>query len=118
MARDGELMQTQHFCHHGDTICHPNSSLTIKLYGTSTCGCNNNAIFQNELFSDFLPSAYAGYVDLAVDLAAAGLGDSCQSDKMVTLINSLFFMFKISLLPKYCVKYYEYNCKVMQWCSM
>ena len=32
----------QHFCHHRDTICHPNSSyITTKLHGTSTCGCNN-----------------------------------------------------------------------------
>ena len=41
MARDGELIQ--YFCHHTDTICHPNSShVTTKLYGTSACGCNNN----------------------------------------------------------------------------
>ena len=25
-ARDRELIQMQHFCHNGDTICHPNSS--------------------------------------------------------------------------------------------
>ena len=42
----------QHFCHHGDTIGHPNPSyVTTKLYGTSTCGCNNNTIFQKELLS-------------------------------------------------------------------
>ena len=36
VARDGELIQTQHFCHHLDTICHPNSSYVItKLYGHS-----------------------------------------------------------------------------------
>ena len=34
------------FCHHGDTICHPKSGyVTTKLHGTSTCGCNNNAMF-------------------------------------------------------------------------
>ena len=59
MARDGELIQTQYFCHHADTVCHPNSSyVTTKLYETSACGCNNNTIFQNELFSRFLPSTY------------------------------------------------------------
>ena len=32
-ARDGELMQAQHFCHHVDTNCHPNSSyITTKLW--------------------------------------------------------------------------------------
>ena len=47
MARDGELVPMHHFCHHGDTICHPNSSyLTTKLYGTSTRGCNNIRSFR------------------------------------------------------------------------
>ena len=46
MARYGELIQTQYFCHHADPICHPNSSyVTTKLYETSACGCNNNTIF-------------------------------------------------------------------------
>ena len=26
MARDGEVIQMQHFCHHGDIIFHPMSS--------------------------------------------------------------------------------------------
>ena len=62
MARDGELMQTQYFRHHGDTICHPNSSyVTTKLYEMSACGCNNNTIFQNEIFSRFLPLTYVAW---------------------------------------------------------
>ena len=66
MARDGEVKQRQHFCHHGDTICHPKSGyVTTKLHGTSTCRCNNNAAFQTELFSSLLPSTYAGHVNLA-----------------------------------------------------
>ena len=45
---DGEVIQIQHFCLHGDTICHPKSVyVTTKLHGTSTCGCNNNAIFSD-----------------------------------------------------------------------
>ena len=48
MARDGEVLQRQHFCHHGDTICHPKSCcITTKLHVTSTCGCNNNAIISD-----------------------------------------------------------------------
>ena len=51
-ARDGELFQTQHFFHHGDTICRPNSSyVTTKRYETSACECNNNTIFQKKQFS-------------------------------------------------------------------
>ena len=40
--------------------------LTIKLDGTSECGCNNNAVMHKEVFSCFLPSTYAGHVGLAV----------------------------------------------------
>ena len=44
--RDSKLLQLSHSCHHIETIRHPNSShVTTKLYGTSTCGCNNNTIF-------------------------------------------------------------------------
>ena len=33
MARDGEVIQRQQFCHHGFTICHPKASyVTTKLY--------------------------------------------------------------------------------------
>ena len=66
MARDGEVIQMQHFCHNGDTLCHPKSGyVTNKLHGTCTCGCNNNKCFQAELFSRFLQSSYAGHVNLA-----------------------------------------------------
>ena len=62
MARDGELIQTQYFRHHADTICHPNSSyVTNKLYETLECGCNKNTIIQNEIFSRFLPSTYVAW---------------------------------------------------------
>ena len=38
MAKDGEVKQSQHIYHHGDTICHPTSGyVTTKLHGTSTC---------------------------------------------------------------------------------
>ena len=42
-----------------------------------------------------------------------GLGDACKSGKMVTLWNSLFFVFKMLLLPNYRVKYYDY---IVKWC--
>ena len=39
-----------------------------------------------------------------------GLGDTCQSGKTATPLNSLFFAFNISL----CVKYYDY---IVKWCG-
>ena len=32
----------------------------------------------------------------------------------MTQLNSLFFVFKMSLLPNYCVKYYDY---IVAWCN-
>ena len=54
MASDGELIKMQHSCHHVDEIRHPNSSyITTKLYGTSTCRCNNNTIFSERTIFTF-----------------------------------------------------------------
>ena len=68
MTRDGEVKQRQHFYHHGDIICHSKSSyVTTKLHGTSTCRCNNNAIFSDRAIFKF-PTVYvacAGHVNLA-----------------------------------------------------
>ena len=62
-TRDGKLVQMPHSCYHVETIRHPNSSyVTTKLYGTSTCGCNNNTIF---LKRAILTSMYAAHVSLA-----------------------------------------------------
>ena len=42
------------FCHHRDTICRPKSGyVTTKLHGTSTCGCNNNAMFSGRAIFTF-----------------------------------------------------------------
>ena len=52
---DGEVIQIQHFCLHGYTICHPKSGyVTTKLHGTSKSGCNNNAIFSDIAIFTFL----------------------------------------------------------------
>ena len=49
------------------------------------------------------------------------IGDACQSGKIATLLISICFVFNISLLPNYRVKYYE--CDAVQcmrvacnWC--
>ena len=43
----------------------------------------------------------------------AGLGHACQSGNVAILLTSLFFVFKISLLPKYRVNYYNH---IIKWC--
>ncbi len=54
-VRDGKLLQMPHSCHHVETIRHQNSSyITTKLYGTSTCGWNNNTIFSKRAILTFL----------------------------------------------------------------
>ena len=106
MGRDGELIQTQYFCNHADAICHRNSSyVTTKLYETLACECNNNMIFQNELFSRFLPTTYVAWQHHQ---------GFCESWKMATLMNSSFFVFKMSLRRNYRVKYYYF---IVKWCS-
>ena len=58
MSRYGEVKQSHHLCHHGDTICHPKSGyVTNKLHGTSTRRCNNNAIFSDIAMFTF-PAVY------------------------------------------------------------
>ena len=124
-VRDGKLIQMKYSCHHVDTIRHPNSSyVTTKMYGTSIRGCNNNRIFSGRTISfrlcvdatiigsfqkEQFPSA-----GVCRALQRRSLDDSCQSGKMAALLNSLFFMFTISFLPKYCVKYNDY---IVKWCN-
>ena len=49
-----KLFKGSIFCHHGDTICHPKAGyVTTKLHGTSTCGCNNNAMFSGRAIFTF-----------------------------------------------------------------
>ena len=61
VARDGEVIQRQHFCHHGDTLPSKgrlrNNQTVRNVYTWMRS-------FQTELFSHFLPSSYAGHVNL------------------------------------------------------
>ena len=108
---NGEVKQRQRFCNHGDTICHPNSCyVTGKHDRTSTRRCNNNAIFSDSYFQD---SCRLRIPPMLI-WPQRSLGSSCQTIKMAALLKSLFFVFKISFLPKYRVIYYD-CCKVMQW---
>ena len=67
-------------------------------------------IFQKQIFSTYLPSTYAGHIGLAVDKPWWFM-PKWQEDDTVELI---VFVFKISLLPNYRVKYYDY---IVKWFS-
>ena len=100
------------FVIHGDTVCNPKSGyVTNKLHGTSTCRCNNNAIFSDRAIFKF-PAVYV-YAG-TVNLAAAKPSQFMPNLNDAALLNSLFFVFKISFLPKYRVIYYDY---IVKWCS-
>ena len=104
-ARDGELIKMQHSCHHVDIIRHPISSHVITtLYGTSTCGCNNNTIFW-----EIVHVSYCRRMPGTLAWQWRGLGDSCQSEKMAALLNSLFlcsrFSFCLSIVSNGAVGY-------------
>ena len=80
-------------------MCHPKSGyVTTKLHGTSTCRCNNIAIFSDRAIFKF-PAVYI--MPAMLIWPQRSLGSSCQTGKMAALLNSLFFAFKISILPKY-----------------
>ena len=103
-TEDGE----RHFCDHGDVICHPNSIyVSTKLYGTSTCGCNNNTVTQKELFSRFLPSMYAGHV-----------GQTAVRHR--TYLNHVFYcVCRTILMPRLCLAPVEEDPVAMETrCSM
>ena len=96
MARDGEVKQRQHFCHHGDTICHPKSGyVTTKL----PYRCNNNAIF-----SDRAIFMFSCRLRMPVTLIwlRRSLGSSCQTGKMAALLNSFTGTDNYSWTPALC----------------
>ena len=111
MARDGEVKQREHFFHHGHTIYHPKLGyVSTKLGWTSTCRCNNIAMFSDRYFQ----VSYCLRMPATLICPQRSLGSSCQTGKMAALLNSLLFVLKISFLPKYCVIYYDY---IVKWCS-
>ena len=69
--------------------------------------------FQTELFSSFRPSTYAGHVNLAA-AKPWQFTPNWRYGSTVELI-ILFFVLKISFLPKYLVIYYDY---IVKWCSI
>ncbi len=109
--RDGKLVQMPHFCYHVETIRHPNSSyVTTKVYGTSTCGCNNNTIFKKKSYFNV---SYRRCMSRTLAWRRADLDHACQSADMAILLTSLLFVFEISFLPMDRVNYYDY---IIKWC--
>ena len=98
------------FYHHGDTICHRKSGyITTKLHGMSMqqqCDLFRQSYFQ-----------VSCHLRMSATLIwpRRSIGSSFQIGKMASLLNSLFFVFKISFLPKYRVIFIVIICKVVQW---
>ena len=59
-----------------------------ELHGTSTADATKMRYFQTELFSRFLPSPYASYVNLAAGWHWAFM----QSSEMATKLNSYWLL--------------------------
>ena len=65
-TKESERIQMNQFCHHEDTICHPNSSyVTTKLYLNAYADETNNSAVMKKLISCSPPSTHAGHLDLA-----------------------------------------------------
>ena len=77
------------------TICHPTSSYAVQPNDTKRRHVDATIIrsFRKCYFPHFLPSTDSGHVSLAA-----------VRPEMATLLNSLYFVLKISFLPKYHVK--------------
>ena len=112
-ARYGELIKMQHSCYHVDIILHANSSyVTTKLYGTSTCRCNNNTIFsERAIFTFPTDVCWPRWPGSGEALMIHAIVEKWQ---YCSVLNSLFSVFKISFLPKYRVKCYDF---IVKWCS-
>ena len=118
MTRDGEVKQRQHFCHHGDTICHPKSGyVTTKMHGTSTCRCSNNAIFSDKAIFKFPASTYAGRVKVCPTYPQ----NVKKSKKIVSCVCFLHFsimyyydqntvIIYVNLMPNYFSQYCMLGC--------
>ena len=103
------------FCHHADTICHPDSSyVTTKLHETSACGCNNNTIFQNELFSRFLPST-----NVAWQRRSCAEGDAAKVTRWRHWSIHHFSCLKVPFCVTTVSNSYDYIIKwLVQWYNM
>ena len=104
-AKDGDTKLKQHFCHHGDTICHPITSLVTTKLNRMSAMQQRCRQADESYFLVFLPSAYAENVGLASETHA-------KVAIRRPWLNSLFVVFKMSFLPKYDAKHYDYIVKL------
>ena len=83
MARDGEIIQRQHFCHYGDTICQTMSGyVTTKLQGTSTADATIMRYFRE----GYIYVYYRCQMPPMLIWHWQSIGRSCQSSEMATLL--------------------------------
>ena len=81
MAREGEVIQRQHFCHHGGAICHSKSSyVTSKLHGTSKCCIQTcQCILIHRLLSE-IETSMATIHDVEIKLVRSELNMNLPKD--------------------------------------
>ena len=98
MARDGEIIQRQHF-----VITETQFAIQSQVtYQNETarnvyCGCNNNAIFSDS----YIHVSYRCRMPATLIWPRQSIAGWCQSSEMAALLNSLSFVSKMLFLPKY-----------------
>ena len=105
-ARDGDVIQRQHFCHHGGTICHPKSCyVTTERYGTSTCD-----LFRHTNFH----VSYSRRMPATLNWPRQSICGGCQSSEMAAPLNSLSFALQNRFCRSTVSNNYDY---IVKWCS-
>ena len=88
MARDGEVIQRQFFCNQGDT-------LPFKVWLRNNQTARNDATIIRSFRQSYFHISYRRNMPSTLIWLRQSLGGACQSSAMVTLLNSLSFVFKI-----------------------
>ena len=77
---------------------------TTKLYGTLGVDASIMMSFRKSYFR----VSFSQCMSAILARKRPGIGYASQCGKMVTLLNPLLFAFRISFLPNYRVKHYDY----------
>ena len=107
-ARDGEVIQRQHFF----VITKAQFAIQNKVMKQPNCTerLHVDATIMRSFFrQSIFHVSYRGRMPDTSNWPMQRLGNECQSSEMAALLNSLSFAFTNSFLPKYRVKYYDYN---------
>ena len=99
-----------HFAIQSDKLCRGlmfNQNSTERLH---TCDATIMRFFRQSNFH----VSYRRRMPATLNWPRQSIGSGHQSSEMAALLNSLYFAFTNSSLPKYNVKYYDY---IVKWCS-